>query len=207
MGASQTTRRMRVTAGARVFIAAGLAYAFSTADEAPDDTMNGVVYAQNPEAGTMLDTGDMVELTAYSDYVAPQATGCDELELVGTEAGVAAQLPATTTVYWTKGDSTQEAVAWDGIDPANQEQGGTFRTAPSATRGSPQPSRPTSQRSPRPLSSRSRRSTSRLPPARWKGRPARPWHTSPWSLPRSHRSKIPRPSVRSWAMSPNCPPR
>ena len=100
-----------------------------TADEASDPSMNGVVYDQDPAADTLVDTGTQVTLTAYADYVAPWATGCDAVAPVETEAGVAPELPATVTVYWSKGDPTQEPVTWDDVDPALYADGGSFQVS------------------------------------------------------------------------------
>lgn len=100
-----------------------------TGDEASDPSVNGVVYDQDPAADTLVDAGTQVNLTAYADYVAPQATGCEAVEPVETEAGVAPELPATVTVYWSKGDPTQEPVSWDDIDPALYAEGGNFQVS------------------------------------------------------------------------------
>ncbi len=100
-----------------------------TADEASDPSMNGVVYDQDPAADTLVDADTQVTLTAYADYVAPWVTGCGAAEPVETEAGVAPELPATVTVYWSKGDPTQEAVTWDDIDPALYADGGSFQVS------------------------------------------------------------------------------
>lgn len=99
----------------------------ATGDEASDPSMNGVVYAQDPAGDTLVDAGAQVTLTVYADYVAPWATGCGAAEPVETEAGVAPELPATVTVYWSKGDPTQEAVTWDDVDPALYADGGSFQ--------------------------------------------------------------------------------
>ena len=101
----------------------------ATADEASDPSMNGVVYDQDPAADTLVDAGAQVTLTVYADYVAPWATGCEAAEPVETEVGVAPELPATVTVYWSKGDPTQEAVTWDDIDPALYADGGSFQVS------------------------------------------------------------------------------
>lgn len=100
-----------------------------TGDEASDPSMNGIVYDQDPAADTLVDAGTQVALTTYADYVAPQATSCEAAEPVETEAGVAPELPATVTVYWSKGDPTQEAVTWDDIDPALYADGGSFQVS------------------------------------------------------------------------------
>lgn len=100
-----------------------------TGDEASDPSMNGVVYDQDPAAETLVDAGTQVTLTTYADYVAPWATGCETAEPVETEAGVAPELPATVTVYWSKGDPTQEAVTWDDVDPALYADGGSFQVS------------------------------------------------------------------------------
>ncbi len=100
-----------------------------TADEASDPSMNGVVYDQDPAADTLVDAGTQVTLTTYADYVAPQATSCEVAEPVETEAGVAPELPATVTVYWSKGDPTQEPVTWDDIDPTLYDDGGSFQVS------------------------------------------------------------------------------
>ena len=108
--------------------AAGLAVGDTlTGEEAGDPSMSGVVYAQNPAAETLVDAGTQVTLTTYADYVAPWATSCEAAEPVETEAGEAPQLPETVTVYWSKGDPTQEAVTWDDIDPALYADGGSFQ--------------------------------------------------------------------------------
>lgn len=110
--------------------AAGLAVGDAiTGDEASDPSMNGVVYGQDPAADTLVDAGAQVTLTVYADYVAPWATGCEAAEPVETEAGVAPELPATVTVYWSKGDPTQEPVSWDDIDPALYAEGGNFQVS------------------------------------------------------------------------------
>ena len=101
----------------------------TTGDEASDPSMNGVVYDQDPAADTLVDAGTQVTLTTYADYVAPWATGCETAEPVETEAGVAPELPATVTVYWSKGDPTQEAVTWDDVDPALYADGGSFQVS------------------------------------------------------------------------------
>ena len=98
-------------------------------EEASDPSMNGVVYAQDPAGDTLVDAGTQVALTLYADYVAPWATGCEAAEPVETEAGVAPELPATVTVYWSKGDPTQEAVTWDDVDPALYADGGSFQVS------------------------------------------------------------------------------
>lgn len=100
-----------------------------TGEEASDPSMNGVVYAQDPTGDTLVDAGMQVTLTAYADYVAPWATSCEAAEPVETEAGVAPELPATVTVYWSKGDPTQEAVTWDDVDPALYADGGSFQVS------------------------------------------------------------------------------
>ena len=100
-----------------------------TGDEASDPSMNGIVYDQDPAADTLVGAGTQVNLTAYVDYVAPQATGCEAAEPVETEAGVAPELSATVTVYWSKGDPTQEPVTWDDIDPALYADGGSFQVS------------------------------------------------------------------------------
>ncbi len=100
-----------------------------TGDEASDPSMNGIVYDQDPAADTLVDVGTQVNLTAYADYVAPQATSCEAGEPVETEAGAAPELPATVTVYWSKGDPTQEPVSWDDIDPALYAEGGSFQVS------------------------------------------------------------------------------
>ena len=100
-----------------------------TGDEASDPSMNGVVYDQDPAADTLVDAGTQVTLTTYADYVAPWATSCEAAEPVETEAGVAPELPATVTVYWSKGDPTQEPVTWDDIDPALYADGGSFQVS------------------------------------------------------------------------------
>ena len=100
-----------------------------TGDEASDPSMNGVVYDQDPAADTLVDAGTQVALTTYADYVAPWATSCEAAEPVETEAGVAPELPATVTVYWSKGDPTQEPVTWDDIDPALYADGGSFQVS------------------------------------------------------------------------------
>ena len=100
-----------------------------TGDEASDPSMNGVVYDQDPAADTLVDAGTQVTLTTYADYVAPWATSCEAAEPVETEAGVAPELPATVTVYWSKGDPTQEAVTWDDVDPALYADGGSFQVS------------------------------------------------------------------------------
>ena len=100
-----------------------------TGDEASDPSMNGVVYDQDPAADTLVDAGTQVALTTYADYVAPQATGCEAVEPVETEAGVAPELPESVTVYWSKGDPTQEPVTWDDIDPALYADGGSFQVS------------------------------------------------------------------------------
>lgn len=100
-----------------------------TADEASDPSMNGIVYDQDPAADTLVDAGTQVTLTTYADYVAPQATGCEAVEPVETEAGVAPELPESVTVYWSKGDPTQEPVSWDDIDPALYAEGGNFQVS------------------------------------------------------------------------------
>ena len=100
-----------------------------TGDEASDPSMNDVVYAQDPTGDTLVDAGAQVTLTVYADYVAPWATGCEAAEPVETEAGVAPELPATVTVYWSKGDPTQEAVTWDDVDPALYADGGSFQVS------------------------------------------------------------------------------
>ena len=110
--------------------AAGLVAGDSlTGEEASDPSMNGVVYDQDPAADTLVDAGTQVTLTAYADYVAPQATSCEVAEPVETEAGVAPELPATVTVYWSKGDSTQEPVTWNDIDPTLYADGGSFQVS------------------------------------------------------------------------------
>ena len=43
-----------------------------------------------------------------------------------TEAGTAPLLPETVEVTWSNGDVTDEAVAWDAVDPASYAQAGTF---------------------------------------------------------------------------------
>ena len=101
----------------------------ATADEASDPSMNGVVYDQDPAADTLVDAGTQVTLTTYADYVAPWATSCEAAEPVETEAGVAPELPATVTVYWSKGDPTQEPVTWDDIDSALYADGGSFQVS------------------------------------------------------------------------------
>lgn len=101
----------------------------ATGDEASDPSMNGVVYDQDPAADALVDAGTQVTLTAYADYVAPWATGCEAAEPVETEADVAPELPATVTVYWSKGDPTQEAVTWDDIDPTLYADGGSFQVS------------------------------------------------------------------------------
>ena len=101
----------------------------ATGDEASDPSMNGIVYDQNPAGDTLVDAGTQVTLTAYADYVAPQATGCEAAEPVETEAGVAPELPATVTVYWSKGDPTQETVTWDDVDPALYADGSSFQVS------------------------------------------------------------------------------
>lgn len=100
-----------------------------TGDEASDPSMNGIVYDQDPAADTLVGAGTQVNLTAYVDYVAPQATGCEAAEPVETEAGMAPELPATVTVYWSKGDPTQEPVTWDDIDPVLYAEGGSFQVS------------------------------------------------------------------------------
>ena len=100
-----------------------------TGEEASDPSMNGVVYAQDPAGDTLVDADTQVTLTIYADYVAPWATGCEAAEPVETEAGVAPELPATVTVYWSKGDPTQEAVTWDDVDPALYADGGSFQVS------------------------------------------------------------------------------
>ena len=100
-----------------------------TGDEASDPSMNGVVYDQDPAADTLVNASTQVALTTYADYVAPWATSCEAAEPVETEAGVAPELPATVTVYWSKGDPTQEAVTWDDIDPALYADGGSFQVS------------------------------------------------------------------------------
>ena len=100
-----------------------------TGDEASDPSMNGIVYDQDPASDTLVDVGTQVNLTAHADYVAPQATDCEAIEPVETEAGVAPELPATVTVYWSKGDPTQEPVTWDDIDPALYADGGSFQVS------------------------------------------------------------------------------
>ena len=100
-----------------------------TGDEASDPSMNGIVYDQDPAADTLVDTGTQVNLTTYADYVAPQATGCEAVEPVETETGVAPELPATVTVYWSKGGPTQEPVTWDDVDPALYADGGNFQVS------------------------------------------------------------------------------
>ena len=100
-----------------------------TGDEASDPSMSGVVYAQDPAGDTLVDAGTQVTLTVYADYVAPWATGCEAAEPVETEAGVAPELPATVTVYWSKGDPTQEAVTWDDVDPTLYADGGSFQVS------------------------------------------------------------------------------
>lgn len=100
-----------------------------TGDEASDPSMNGIVYDQDPASDTLVDVGTQVNLTAHADYVAPQATSCEAAEPVETEAGVAPELPATVTVYWSKGDPTQEAVTWDDVDPALYADGGSFQVS------------------------------------------------------------------------------
>ena len=106
--------------------AAGLQVAVDTGDEAPDPSLDGIVYAQSPDAGALVDTGAQVALTVYADYVAPQATDLDEPEPVETEAGVAPELPETVTVYWNDGSSTQEHVTWDAIDATQYAESGSF---------------------------------------------------------------------------------
>ena len=100
-----------------------------TGDEASDPSMNGVVYDQDPAADILVDAGTQVALTTYADYIAPQATGCEAAEPVETEAGVAPELPESVTVYWSKGDTTQEPVSWDDIDPALYADGGSFQVS------------------------------------------------------------------------------
>ena len=100
-----------------------------TGDEASDPSMNGIVYDQDPAADTLVDAGTQVALTTYADYVAPWATSCEAAEPVETEAGVAPELPESVTVYWSKGDPTQEPVSWDDIDPALYAEGGSFQVS------------------------------------------------------------------------------
>ena len=106
--------------------AAGLSVETVTDDEASDPSLNGIVHDQSPAADTLVDAGTQVTLTAYSDYVAPEATGFDALDAVETEAGTAPDLPETVTVHWTNGESTQEPVTWDAVDPAEYAEEGSF---------------------------------------------------------------------------------
>lgn len=100
-----------------------------TGEEASDPSMNGIVCDQDPAADTLVDAGTQVNLTTYADYVAPWATSCEAAEPVETEAGVAPELPGSVTVYWSKGDPTQEPVSWDDIDPALYADGGSFQVS------------------------------------------------------------------------------
>ncbi len=52
--------------------------------------------------------------------------GVEEPAAVETEALVAPELPATVRVAWSNGDATDEAVAWDAVDPSAYAQPGSF---------------------------------------------------------------------------------
>ena len=47
-------------------------------------------------------------------------------ESVSTEAGTAPKLPTTARVTWSNGDVTEEAVAWESIDPSSYAAAGSF---------------------------------------------------------------------------------
>ena len=120
---------MPTSAAKDALAAAGLSWSSTAGEEAASPDQNGVVYAQDPAAGTLVAPSTNVALSVYADYQEPYATGCDTPAPVETLAGEAPELPASTQVRWSRGEDTTEDITWDSIDPASYAASGTFNVA------------------------------------------------------------------------------
>ena len=80
-------------------------------------TVEGAVAGTDQAATCTVAVGDPV----VSDIAAPDA--------VETYVGAEPALPATVSVSWSDGSTTDEPVAWDAVDPASYAETGTFDVA------------------------------------------------------------------------------
>ena len=117
---------MGAQAASEVLANAGLAASVVTGDPAPTPEQEGAVYAADPAAGTQVEPGAMIKLTAYGEYVTPKPVSVISPADITINAGETPKLPATVDVTMSDGTSTTASVSWENIDPTRYETPGTL---------------------------------------------------------------------------------
>ena len=114
-----------VTAASEALASAGLVANVVTGDPAASAGQTGVVYQMDPAAGTEVEPGATIMLTAYGEYVTPKATSATAPADITIGSGETPELPKTVKVSWSDGSTTDEPVSWEDVDAKRYETAGT----------------------------------------------------------------------------------